>query len=350
MNIFRQLFRNLSRRRFLQTTAATSLVMTASSQKASAKSKPQNKLPVIISTWPFGKPANEKALEVYKKTGSMLDGVERGIWVAESDAKNASVGLGGIPAANGIVQLDACIMKGPGHDAGAVCAIESILHPISVARMVMERTKHVMLVGEGAKQYAISQGVKPTDLLTEKQKEKFRERQQKLEKENAGSKEEKTSIQDNHDTIALIGIDEKGDLYGGCSTSGWGYKIPGRVGDSPIIGSGLYVDNEVGAAGATGIGENVMRYCASLLIVEEMRHGKSPQQACENVVKRIARKDPRNAEDLAINFIAINKKGETGAAGTSKGFDYAVTTNETSEVFNAKSLTDAEIGIGGNNE
>ena len=308
-------------------------------------SKPS--FPRFVSTWKFGKPVNDAALATVQNGGSMLDAIEKGIWVAEADAKNASVGIGGIPAANGVVQLDACIMNGPDHNAGSVAGIEDILHPISVARKVMEDTIHVMLVGEGAKQFALEKGFQKTSLLTDNQKENHR---RFLEKQKEKSVEEaKPSVdENNHDTIALVGVDAEGNVFGGCSTSGWGFKIPGRVGDSPILGSGLYVDNEVGGAGATGIGENVMRYCASFMIVEEMRRGTSPQKAIEVVIERIARKDPRKVDELAINFVAINKKGEAGAAGTSRGFQYAVTDPSKSEVLDAKALTDADIIEGGN--
>ena len=337
------------RRKFIQTTSATAItggtIMAKENQpQPDADSKPI-KFPRFISTWKFGQAVNEAALKTVQAGGSMLDGIEKGIWVAEADAGNASVGLGGIPAANGRVQLDACIMNGPDHNAGAVAGMEEILHPISVARKVMEETIHAMLVGEGARQFALDHGFEKVNLLTDKQKENHGEF---LKKKAAGKKEEQKVDEDHHDTIALLGVDEEGNIVGGCSPSGWGFKIPGRVGDSPIIGSGLYVDNEVGGAGATGIGENVMRHCASFMIVEEMRHGASPQKAIENVIQRIVKKDPLDAEKLAINFVAINKKGETGAAGTSKGFDYAVTDPDSSEVQEAKALTDADIVEGGN--
>ena len=308
----------------------------------------KNSFPRFVSTWKFGKPVNDAALATVQSGGSMLDGIEKGIWVAEADAKNASVGIGGIPAANGVVQLDACIMNGPDHNAGSVAGLEDILHPVSVARKVMEDTIHVMLVGEGAKQFALENGFQKTSLLTDKQKENYKNYLEKQE-ENSNQNTDRPCIdEDNHDTIALVGVDGEGNVFGGCSTSGWGFKIPGRVGDSPIIGSGLYVDNEVGGAGATGIGENVMRYCASFMIVEEMRRGTSPQKAIEVVIERIARKDPRKVDELAINFVAINKKGETGAAGTSRGFQYAVTDPSQSIVLDAKALTDADIIEGGN--
>lgn len=271
----------------------------------------------------------------------MLDAIEKGIWVTESDIKNVSVGIGGIPNAEGNVELDACIMGGPNHQAGAVAGLQDILHPISVARQVMEETPHVMLVGEGARKFALEKGHQAVNLLSDKQKtnwERWKKEQQKPE-----------INEDHHDTIAMLGIDAQGDLYGGCSTSGWGFKIPGRVGDSPIIGSGLYVDNTVGAAGATGLGENVMRHCGSFLVVEMMRQGASPTEACEQAIKRIEALDPKGMDDLAVNFIALKKDGTYGAAGTNKGFKYAVASEEMSEVFQAKGMTDTAIGPEGGN-
>lgn len=287
--------------------------------------------PLFISTWGFGKPANEAALKVLEKGGSVLDAVEQGIWVVESDGHNPSVGLSGMPNAAGVVQLDSCIMDGVGHKAGSVAALEGIEHPISVARRVMEKTPHVMLVGEGAQKFALAQG--------------FELAKSKSSKTEPARKDAKTK---NHDTIALLGIDKNGNIAGGCSTSGWGGKLPGRVGDSPIIGSGLYVDNEIGAAGATGLGENVMRYCGSFLVVEYMRQGLSPEEACLETIKRIARQDPKGF-DLSINFIAIDKKGRFGGAGTGQGFPFSVTTPSFSKVVGSPGATKQDVGpVGGN--
>ena len=203
--------------------------------------------PVIISTWGFGKPANELALRTLQGGGSALDAVEQGIRLVEVSG-NSSVGLSGKPNAAGVPQLDACIMNGPGHQAGSVAGVEGVVHPISAARLVMEKTPHVMLVGRGARWFAEQEGLKVLDPA--KDEASYKAWLAAREKPSPG----KGDKPDNHDTVTLIVLDTNGDLAGGCSTSGWSGKIPGRVGDSPIIGSGLYVDNEVGAAGATGLG------------------------------------------------------------------------------------------------
>ena len=251
--------------------------------------------PSIVSTWPFGKPANEAALAVLRHGGSNLDAVEQGIRLVE-DSGNPSVGLSGTPNADGVAQLDACIMLGPGHRAGSVAALEGIKHPISVARLVMEKTKNVMLVGAGARAFALAHGIEPVPA-----------------RNPAPATPAKPGPR-NHDTIALLVLGSDGNISGGCSTSGLGGKLPGRVGDSPIIGSGLYVDNEVGAAGATGLGENVMRYCGSFMVVECIRQGMTPEEACVEAIRRIARIDP-----LGLNFAgdqasspSDKKQGATG--------------------------------------
>lgn len=333
----------MDRRNFIKTTTAASVMATSAMASKNSNNETSAVRPVFIATWPFGQPACELALKTLEESSSGLDAIEKGIGLVEADASNASVGIGGIPNADGVVELDACIMSGPGHQAGSVAAVQDILHPISVARRVMQDTIHVMLVGEGAKQFALEKGFPKTNLLTDNQKANF-ERWK-----NEQSEKPDPVNEDNHDTIAMLGVDENGDLYGGCSTSGWGFKIPGRVGDSPILGSGLYVDNAVGGAGATGVGENVMRFCGSFLIVEFMRAGASPTEACRMCIERIAEMDPKSIGELDINFIALNKVGEFGAAGTSKGFRYAVANREVSKVMDATHLTDKPIGPEGGN-
>jgi isoaspartyl peptidase/L-asparaginase-like protein (Ntn-hydrolase superfamily) len=319
---------NISRRKFVAHTAmglaggsSLSLAQTAGTSSGS----PKGEQPLIISTWPFGKAANEMALKVLLAGRSLLDAVEEGIKVTESDGTNSSVGLSGTPNAAGVVQLDACIMNGPGHRAGSVAGLEGIRHPISAARLVLEKTKHVLLVGEGARMFALEHGLESVRIDSQK---RYRQWQKKRAEERRKST---AAGPGNHDTIALLVLGADGNLAGGCSTSGMGGKLPGRVGDSPIIGSGLYVDNEVGAAGATGIGENVMRYCGSFLIVELMRQGLHPQEACRETIRRIARQDPKGF-DLSINFVALDKHGRCGAAGTDKEFAFSVTSRTSSEV------------------
>jgi len=339
---------SMPRRSFLKSAAASlaggAVLSRARGATPPARSELTGQAPLVISTWPFGKPANEAGLAAFRRTGDGLDLIEHGIRFAESDPENRSVGLAGIPNAAGIVQLDACIMRGPGHGGGAVGALEGFRHPISVARAVMERTRHVFLVGDGARAFAVKHGFERGPKVSPGAKadwKKWKAEQDRKEKELRASEKQ-------HDTIAMVALLPNGDVFGGCSTSGLGYKLPGRVGDSPILGSGLYVDNEVGGAGATGIGENVMRYCGSFLVVEFMRQGLHPQDACLETIRRIARLDPKGF-DLSINFIALDKQGRFGAAGTGQGFQYAVTGDAFSKVLQSPGLTGRDVGpVGGN--
>jgi N4-(beta-N-acetylglucosaminyl)-L-asparaginase len=315
---------NMSRRKFVGRAA---LGLAAGAAAARAQAVPdQGEKPLFVGTWPFSKASNDAALKILLGGGSILDAVEQGIWVTEDASPEKSVGLGGRPNAAGFVQLDSCIMFGPGHKAGSVAAIEGIRHPISAARRVMEKSPHVMLVGEGARVFALEQGLEsvPVD---------DRELYQKWSQARGAQPPKKP---ENHDTIALLALAADGTIAGGCSTSGLAGKLPGRVGDSPILGSGLYVDNEVGAAGATGVGENVMRYCATFMIVEFMRQGLSPQEAIVKEIHRIVASEGR--DDLHINFIALDKNGRYGAAGTDAGFKYAVATPSQSVVLDNPGL------------
>ena len=273
--------------------------------------------PIFIATWPFGLAACERSRAELSSSGSILNAVERGINLTELDETVDSVGVGGAPNADGVVQLDASFMDGMHQRAGSVAGLEGFPNPISVARRVMDATKHVMLVGQDAARFAKQQKFVERDLLTAHSRERW-------QKWKASQALGTNAPEKSHDTIALLGLGADGHLCGGCSTSGLAFKLPGRVGDSPLIGAGLYVDGEVGAAGATGVGENVLRYCASFLIVEFMRQGKSPTDACEAAIRRIAAGDAKAPQALSVNFVAVNKAGVIGAAGTDKDFICAV--------------------------
>jgi L-asparaginase/N4-(beta-N-acetylglucosaminyl)-L-asparaginase len=250
--------------------------------------------------------------------GRALDAVEKGVNVAELDPKVTTVGVGGYPDRDGFITLDACIMDEQGN-AGSVAFLQHIKTPISVARLVMEKTTHVMLSGEGALQFALDNGFEKEDLHTDFSRKSW--------EDWLKSNSYMPVNEQNHDTISMLAIDENGDLSGACSTSGTAFKYHGRVGDSPIIGAGLFVDNEIGAAGGTGVGEVIMKTLGSHTIVENMRHGYSPQEACEEAVQR-AMKKVSDAGNQPIYFIALNKEGEYGAYGTDAYFKYALYTKE----------------------
>lgn len=277
------------------------------------------KTPLVLSTWDFGLKANEAAWKVLNSGGRALDAVEAGVKITEADPSERSVGYGGRPDRDGRVTLDACIMDDFAN-IGSVACLEHIVHPISVARAVMEKTPHVMLVGDGALSFALSQGFKKENLLTEPSEKEW--------KAWLKTSEYKPKVNiENHDTIGMIALDADGNLSGACTTSGMAYKMHGRVGDSPIIGAGLYVDNEIGAAAATGHGEEVIRIAGSHLVVELMRQGKSPEKACKEAVMRIvaiSKKRNKNLGDIQVGFIAINKKGQYGSYCVQNGFSYAV--------------------------
>lgn len=275
--------------------------------------------PVVISTWKFGLKANRVAWEMLQKGARALDAVEGGVRVVESDPTERSVGLGGRPDRDGIVSLDACIMDDLAN-IGAVAYLQHIVNPISVARAVMEKTPHAMLAGDGALQFALAQGFKKENLLTGESEKDWKEWLKKSQYKPQANIE-------NHDTIGMIAIDKNGNLSGACTTSGLAYKMHGRVGDSPIIGAGLFVDHEVGAATATGHGEEVIRTAGSHTIVELMRQGFSPRDACRMTIERIVancKRRGKNPLDYQIGFLALNKAGEIGAYALQKGFDYAV--------------------------
>ncbi|MBD9477449.1 N(4)-(beta-N-acetylglucosaminyl)-L-asparaginase [Pseudoxanthomonas sp. PXM02] len=279
----------------------------------------------VVSTWDFGVGANQAAWARLIAGGSALDAVEQGARWAETDLCNPTVGRCGNPDRDGVLTLDASIMDGDGR-CGAVAALEDIDHPISVARRVMEDTPHVMLVGEGAQQFAVSKGFRKQRLLTpeaEQAWQAWRERAEYQPQINA-ERRQRPGDKDNHDTLGMLAIDRHGRLAGACTTSGMAWKMHGRVGDSPIIGAGLYVDNEVGAATASGVGEEMIRNAASFLVVELMRQGRTPMDACHEAIERVVRKRPEASKSLQVCFLAINRHGEVGAFALHEGFVYAV--------------------------
>ncbi|MGZ3763464.1 MAG: N(4)-(beta-N-acetylglucosaminyl)-L-asparaginase [Mucilaginibacter sp.] len=326
-----------NRRKFIKLSAA-GVSLAAVSRSAVAKSLTQvapANLPIVISTWDFGIPANKEAWRILEKGGRALDAVEAGVKIPEADMNNHTVGRAGYPDRDGHVTLDACIMDEFGN-CGSVAAMEDIAHPISVARLVMEKTPHVMLVGDGARQFAIEQGIKPEKLLTPDSEKAWKEWLKTAKYSpvmNIENKQHLPGSKYNHDTIGMLAIDAKGNISGACTTSGMAFKLHGRVGDSPIIGAGLYVDNEVGGATSTGVGEEVIRNVGSFLVVELMRRGLSPEDACKEAVQRIIKKKPDTAKQIQVGFLAINKKGEYGAYAIQSGFSFAVCNSDQQDLL-----------------
>ena len=339
----------LNRRKFIHASAFTSFagllakkVITEPSQEIVTGK------PVVISTWDAGLAANKAAWEVLRKKGKAIDAVEKGVMVTE-DSQNCCVGLGANPDRDGFVTLDACIMDDK-FNCGSVAFLERIKHPISVARRVMEKTPHVMLVGVGAQQFAVAEGFPLEEQkLSENAKKAYEEWLKRSEyKPPALNIENKqghgpfapTKLESgewNHDTIGMVAMDTFGNISGSCTTSGAGFKMRGRVGDSPIIGAGLFVDNEIGACTATGQGEDVIRVAGSHSVVELMRQGLSPEAACKKIVGRIVKIKGDKVKQIQVAFLAVNKKGQVGSFAIHPGFEYAIRTNEVEKLVKSKS-------------
>ena len=320
----------LERRRFLQLGSLGLSALNLSGFRSAAEPRK----PIVISTWTEGIAANQAAWNILRAGGRALDAVEQGVMVTESSL-NCCVGLGANPDRDGYVTLDSCIMDEKAN-CGSVAFLERIKHPVSVARRVMEKTPHVMLVGSGAQQFALAEGFPMESAeLSESAKKAYENWLIKSEYKPVvnieNSKHQSAFVPNklengnwNHDTIGMIAMDANGNLSGSCTTSGMGFKMHGRLGDSPIIGAGLFVDNEIGAATATGQGEDVIRICGSHLVVELMRQGLSPEKACKRAVERIIKIKGSAAKDIQVGFIAINKQGEYGGYCIQKGFNFAV--------------------------
>ncbi|GAC1385175.1 MAG: N(4)-(beta-N-acetylglucosaminyl)-L-asparaginase [Ginsengibacter sp.] len=341
----------ISRKKFLQIGSLSLPLL--SSLSSFAKSNPSGKA-IVVSTWAQNVKANAAAWEILHEGGRALDAVEAGVKIPEADPNDVSVGYGGLPDRDGKVTLDACIMD-ENANIGSVMALEKIMHAISVARLVMEKTPHVQLVGEGALQFALENGFKEMNLLTPESEKIYKDwlRTSKYDPMSIPKILEKQSKDQamnndlaypwpasvlNHDTIGMMAMDKKGNLSGACTTSGMAFKMHGRVGDSPIIGAGLYVDNEVGAATSTGVGEEVVRICGSHLVVELMRQGYNPEAACKKAVERMIRLRGERAKELQVGFIALNNKGEYGGYSIQKGFTYCVQTAAGNKIFDSKYL------------
>lgn len=321
----------MNRRNFIKSSIFISAVLSGTFANLICAKKVRGN-PTVISTWRHGLKANEKAADVLLEGRPALDAVEQGVMVPEADPEVNSVGYGGLPDEDGKVTLDACIMDSNGN-AGSVAALENIMHPISVARLVMERTNHVMLVGEGAKRFAIAQGFQEMNLLTEDSRKRWLEWKENMSSQDDWGPHPKELLE-SHDTISMLALDQDGNLSGACTTSGLSFKIHGRVGDSPIIGAGMYCDNDVGAAGATGRGEEVIKTCGSFLIVELMKQGRTPKEAIDEALRRLLKKyDGKPAFQVA--YIALRRDGEIAAGALRPGFQYALYRGGKNELVDA---------------
>lgn len=344
----------LDRRKFLKisTLSAPLLSLKNVTDNSDAQTKP-----IIVATWNNGKEVNAEAWKILSKNGRALDAVEAGARYVE-DTIDCCIGLGGYPDRDGVVTLDACIMDEHAN-CGSVGAIEQIKHPISVARKIMETTPHIMLVGAGAQQFALENGFKKESKELSPEAKKAYEQWLKtseykpeinIENQSTFNEGKKTNgpfappfFDDgsvNHDTMGIVALDGSGNMSGAVTTSGMAFKIHGRVGDSPIIGAGLFVDNEVGAATSSGLGEEVIRICGTHLVVEFMRQGNSPETACRKAVERIVKRDPEKAKTLQVGFLALNKKGQYGAYAIQKGFVFAIKSGGEEKIIPAKYVYD----------
>lgn len=343
----------MNRRKFINLTTLSVPLLSFSKNVQAPVTKP-----IMLSTWEEGRHVNNAAWEILSKKGKAIDAIEAGAVYVENKI-SCCVGLGGNPDRDGIVTLDACIMDEQAN-CGAVAGLERIKHPLSVAKKIMETTPHVLLVGNGAQKFALQNGftLESKDLSEDAKNEydkwlKKSEYKPVINIENlpagqAGKSDGAFAIpykfddgSFNHDTMGMLAMDAGGNLSGGVTTSGMAFKIHGRVGDSAVIGAGLFVDNAVGAATSSGVGEEVIRTCGTHTVVEFMRRGLSPELACKKTVERIIKNNPAKAKKLQVGFVAVNKKGEHGAYAVQKGFVYAVKSILEDKICVAKYFYDA---------
>jgi N4-(beta-N-acetylglucosaminyl)-L-asparaginase len=336
----------MQRRFFLKVAGMTLPLIPRAEQIFKSQTKP-DKGAIVVSTWDFGREANAESWKILSAGGRAVDAIESGAHVPENDPRNQTVGYGGLPDRDGRVTLDACIMDEHGN-CGSVMCLEFIRHPISVARKVMDKTPHIVLVGDGALKFALDNGFTKENLLTPESERAWRnwlkesKYQPRVNIENEIYRQQQQPPmpggKDNHDTIGMLARDLSGNMSGGCTTSGMAFKLPGRVGDSPIIGAGLFIDNEIGGATATGVGEEVIRCVGSHLVVELMRQGNSPEKACRKAVERIANRDREKAKTLQVGFLALHKNGSYGGFALQKGFSFAVKSSHEERIVEAGHL------------
>jgi N4-(beta-N-acetylglucosaminyl)-L-asparaginase len=311
---------DISRRSALGLAAATATSSASGARRIRRSASPAT----IVSTWDFGAAANSAAFAALKAGGSILDAVEAGAKVPEADPENHSVGYGGYPDRDGHVTCDAVIMDDAGN-LGSVAALEDIVHAVSVARRVMEKTPHVMLVGEGARNFAVDQGFPITNLLTPAAEAAWKDWLKTSNYRPIINIENQRGTKYNHDTIGILGRTADGRLAGACTTSGMAFKMHGRVGDSPLSGCGLFVERGVGAATSSGVGEEVIRTAGSARVVHSMRAGMSPMAACREAVAHIASLRGIGIKDEQVGYLALAADGSVGAFAIQPGFTYAVT-------------------------
>lgn len=320
---------NVNRRDFMKSIAAAGALAGVPAQAADSSAEG----PVFLATWKHGLPAVNRAAEIFHQNGSLLDAIEKGINIPEEDPEVTSVGYGGLPNAEGIVELDAGIMDGTRHRAGAVCGLRGVKTPISVARLVLEKTSHTTIGGIGLQEFARNMGYHPEQLLTPNSLKKWMEWKADPHGQTFWLNPE------HHDTIGVVATDGKGHIVAGCSTSGLAWKIPGRVADSPLVGCGYYADDRAGGASATGDGDLMSNYCTSVSIVQTMARGASPQEACEELLRDMVKADARNKEG-ACAVIAMNSRGEVGAASMNAQFhlQYALWKSGKGEMLESKDV------------